>query len=159
MHFGLTEDQRQFRDTVRSFLGRIRSARQVLEGGDAEDPEVWARICEEQGWQVLLIPEDHDGMGFGIMDMAVILEEVGRRLTPCPLLETTFATLALRAAAPSEERARALEALIEGQPGALALNAQVTLRDGRLLQKGGGGYSIRSSPCRSRELRILEISC
>ena len=58
-----------------------------------------ADYAEEQGWQVLLVPEEHDGLGFGIMDMAVILEEIGRRLTPCPLLETAFATLALRAAA------------------------------------------------------------
>lgn len=132
MHFGLTEDQRQFRDTVRAFLGRIRGARQVLEGGDAEDPAVWARICEDQGWQVLLVPEENDGLGFGTMDMAVILEEVGRRLTPCPLLETAFATLALRAAETSDEQASALGAIIEGQPGALALGARVTVRDGGL---------------------------
>ena len=146
MHFGLTEDQLQVRDTVRAFLGRLRSARDVLEGADAADPDTWARICAEQGWQVLLVPEDQGGLGFGIMDMAVVLEEIGRRLTPCPLLETTFATLALRASAPSEARDAALEAIAEGTPAALALDAQVQ-HDGTLSGEapqviGGQGAGI-----------------
>ncbi len=125
MHFGLSEEQVQLRDAVRGFLGQVRGARQVLEGGDAEDPAVWARICEEQAWQAVLVPEEQGGFGFGTMELAVVLEEVGRRLTPCPLLGTAFATVALRAARPSAARDEALEALASGSRGAVAFGAQV----------------------------------
>lgn len=176
MHFGLTEDQRQVRDSVRGFLGRLRGARQVLEGADAADPAVWERICTEQGWQALLVPEAQGGLGFGLMDMAVVLEEVGRRLTPCPLLETAFATLALSMADPSPARDAALEAIAAGAPAALALETGTEHRDGALFgtaaqviggrsagvvvaQAGEGFFLLTGAQgCTAEALPVLDIT-
>jgi alkylation response protein AidB-like acyl-CoA dehydrogenase len=173
MHFGLTEDQQQVRDAVRGFLGRLPTARQVLDGADAEDPATWARICAEQGWQALLVPEANGGLDFGIMDMAVILEELGRRLTPCPLLPTAFATLALAAAQPSEPRDAALEAIAEDTPAALALDTSMTFTDGRLTGSAtaigaaaagilvihaGGRFFLVTSDATAEAVEVLDVT-
>ena len=96
MHFGLSWEQQSLRDAVTGYLGELPSARDVLEGdGRADDPAVWQRICTEQGWQAIAIPEEAGGFGFGQVELAVIFEALGRTLTPCPLLGVSMATAAL----------------------------------------------------------------
>ena len=92
MHFGLTDEQRLLRDSVRGFVAGLPSARTVLEGADAEDAAVWGRVAQEQGWSAIVIDEAHGGLDLGWMELAVVFEELGRALTPCSLLATTFAT-------------------------------------------------------------------
>jgi alkylation response protein AidB-like acyl-CoA dehydrogenase len=129
VHFGPSPDQQQLREAVQGFLRELRGARAVLEGAPAHDPEVWQQIAEEQGWQAVVIPEEEGGFGFGWTELAIIFEELGRTLTPCPLLPTSFATAALLGAAPSDHRSVCLAAIAEGSPGALALNSPVTARE------------------------------
>ncbi|MGE4650274.1 MAG: acyl-CoA dehydrogenase family protein, partial [Myxococcota bacterium] len=76
MHFGLTEEQKQLRASVRGFVGELPGARAVLGGADPHDPAVWARIVAEQGWQAILIGEEEGGFGFGWVELAVVLEEL-----------------------------------------------------------------------------------
>jgi alkylation response protein AidB-like acyl-CoA dehydrogenase len=42
----------------------------------------------ELGWQGLMIPEEYDGMGMGLMDLVVVFEEIGRNVLPSPFLAT-----------------------------------------------------------------------
>lgn len=96
MHFGLSWEQQSLKEAVQGFLGELRSARDILEGkAELADPAVWQRICMEQGWQAIAIPEEAGGFGFGQVELAVIFEELGRTLTPCPLLGVSMATAAL----------------------------------------------------------------
>ena len=44
----------------------------------------------EQGWQGLLIPEEHGGVGFDFLDMCVLLEEFGRALVPGPFMSSVL---------------------------------------------------------------------
>ena len=54
------------------------------------------RKMAEQGWTGLLIPEAHGGLGLGMLDMAVLLEEMGRAVVPGPFLfSSVLVTLAL----------------------------------------------------------------
>ena len=99
MHFGLSEDQQQLRDIARRFLARAPSARQRLEReeGPLVDRATWTRMVEEHGWPAMSLPEEAGGWGFGLLELAVVLEELGRTLTPCPLLSVALAGQALAA--------------------------------------------------------------
>ena len=122
MHFGLTEEQQQLQASVRDYLGQLPGARAVLEGVEAEDRAVWNRIVEEQGWQAVAIAEADGGFGYSWLELALIFEELGRALTPCPLLGTALATAALSAAGRSE----VLGQIAAGAPAALALDTDIT---------------------------------
>ena len=49
--------------------------------------EGWAAICE-LGWPALLVPEEHGGLGLGVVELAVVQEELGAALAPSPFLST-----------------------------------------------------------------------
>jgi alkylation response protein AidB-like acyl-CoA dehydrogenase len=86
MDFSLNEDQRMLRSSARDFLKQEWPAAQMRRMLDPEDgaraaAELWAKIAE-LGWPLLLVPEEQDGLGSGVFDLAVLMEEMGRRLVP-----------------------------------------------------------------------------
>jgi alkylation response protein AidB-like acyl-CoA dehydrogenase len=119
MHFGLSWEQQQLKEAARGFLGQLRTAREVLDGASVTDPAMWARVVEEQGWPAIAIPEACGGFGFGWMELAVVFEELGRTLTPCPLLGTCMAVAALLEAPAGAARDEALQAIATGRTAAL----------------------------------------
>jgi alkylation response protein AidB-like acyl-CoA dehydrogenase len=81
----LTPDQRALRDAVRGLLTRHQD----------DDHAAWPRLCREIGVAGLAIPERYGGAGAGPVETHLVMEELGRRLTPAPLLGS--AVLAARA--------------------------------------------------------------
>lgn len=77
---GLAEDQRALRDTVRGLLARTPTA------------EGWRRLCDEVGVAALAVPEEYGGFGASLAESCVVLEELGRTLTPCPMLGSVVLT-------------------------------------------------------------------
>ena len=63
------------------------SASRVAHGYDAE---VWSAMAD-QGWLALELPEDEGGLGLGMVEVAVLCEEIGRRLVPAPFLPSVLA--------------------------------------------------------------------
>ncbi|MGH9092908.1 MAG: acyl-CoA dehydrogenase family protein, partial [Acidimicrobiales bacterium] len=61
--------------------------RAALEWTASELPPVWKALAE-QGWLGLPVDEADGGEGFGLVELAVVLEELGRALVPGPLLPT-----------------------------------------------------------------------
>src|SRR5262245_33993354 len=58
--------------------------------------EVWQKVCDV-GWPGLLVPEEHGGLGLGLVDMDVVMEEMGRLPFPGPYYSSAvLATLAAR---------------------------------------------------------------
>jgi acyl-CoA dehydrogenase len=51
--------------------------------------DLWPEMVE-MGWTAILVPEQYGGLGYGCMEMGVVLEESGRTLTPSPLLGTAL---------------------------------------------------------------------
>ena len=88
----MTPEQLALRDAVRGLLGRHSDVRAVIETPDGYDKGLWARLCD---MGVLPIPEQHGGSGAGLAETLVALEELGRTLTPSPLLASTIAAHAL----------------------------------------------------------------
>jgi alkylation response protein AidB-like acyl-CoA dehydrogenase len=86
-------------------------------------PPVWEKMAA-QGWLGLHVPEADGGQGFGLSELAVVLEELGYALFPGPVLPTALLAALLAHHGSAEQRARYLPGLIDGSgPGALALGA------------------------------------
>ncbi len=124
MYFDLTDEQQAIRSTAREFLAaRYRSERiRELVGSEAGfEQSDWEEMAE-LGWPGLALPEEWGGQGLGIVDLAVVFEEMGYALAPSPLLSTTVAGLALAANGSEEQKERWLRPLASGDArGTLAL--------------------------------------
>ena len=99
MDFTFSDDQDALRESVRAFLTREAQSGYVREMADDErgfTDAMWDKIAE-LGWPGLLVPESNGGLGLGLVDMAVVLEEMGRLPFPAPFFSSSvFATLAAR---------------------------------------------------------------
>ena len=89
----LTDDQKMLQETAAAFMAD--------EGGIAKQLRHWRDIqCKdgfghglwkqfaELGLTGIFIPEEHGGLGLGATESALVLEEIGRNLTPSPFLAT-----------------------------------------------------------------------
>lgn len=123
MELDLTSDQEDLRDNVRSVLAEVcpmTLVREITER-DAPSTPVWESMVE-LGWPALTVPEDLGGLGLGPVELALVLEEMGRVVTPGPFLATTTQFLpAVLELGTAEQRARFAGAVAEGSPGTLAL--------------------------------------
>ncbi|GIH06234.1 acyl-CoA dehydrogenase [Rhizocola hellebori] len=76
--------------------------------------QAWERLCTEVGVAGLLIPARFGGAGAGMAEACVVLEELGRVLSPAPMLSTVIATQALLATGNEEACARLLPEIAVG---------------------------------------------
>lgn len=87
----LTEDQKMLQETAANFLreegGPAKQLRHWRDTGctDGYGTALWAKFGE-LGLSAVAIPESHGGLGLGATEAALILEEIGRNLTPSPFL-------------------------------------------------------------------------
>jgi alkylation response protein AidB-like acyl-CoA dehydrogenase len=117
LYFDLTDEQQAIRSTARGFLAaRYKSERirELAEGDEGFDAADWAEMAE-LGWPGLALPEEWGGQGLGIVDLAVLFEEMGYALAPSPLFSNTIAGLALSICGSDEQRERFLRPLAVGQ--------------------------------------------
>jgi alkylation response protein AidB-like acyl-CoA dehydrogenase len=116
MYFDLTDEQQAIKSTAREFLAarykseRIRELAQSEAGFDQADWDEMAGL----GWTGLAVPEEWGGQGLGIVDLAVLFEEMGYALAPSPLFTNTVVALALSLCASDDQRERFLRPLAEG---------------------------------------------
>ncbi|UGS34830.1 acyl-CoA dehydrogenase family protein [Capillimicrobium parvum] len=75
------------RETARSFLAdRCRpDVVRAIAAGDRDGDALWREVVE-LGWTGVQAPEEHGGLGAGLPELAVLLEECGRALAPLPML-------------------------------------------------------------------------
>ena len=143
MKFALSDEQISLRDAARAFLAELPGPHAMTEQDGAYNADAWSRIVGEQGWTSILIPADHGGWGFGRMEMAVVLEEAGRKLTPSPLFSTVaLGVTAIDTLGSDAQKAEQLAAIAGGATATLAHEGAVVARrdgDGWVL----GGESVR----------------
>src|SRR5215212_2655688 len=93
MDFDLSKPQKLLKESARDFLAREckpERVRALMESDTAFDPALWQAMAE-QGWMALVIPEAYGGLGLGVVELAVVAEEMGRACMPGPFLSTLFA--------------------------------------------------------------------
>jgi alkylation response protein AidB-like acyl-CoA dehydrogenase len=95
--FDFNDDQRALRDSVRDALAGlvpIGALHAMAADGGRMPADLWQRIAG-LGWPGLLIPEEYGGLGLGLVDMTVVMEEMGKLPLPGPFFSSAvFATLA-----------------------------------------------------------------
>ncbi|HWU21383.1 MAG TPA: acyl-CoA dehydrogenase [Nocardioides sp.] len=118
---GLSEEHRALRDSVRELARRHITPSVVRAAVDAKTTELpgfWGELVA-QGLLGLHLPEEYAGAGAGLLETAVVLEELGRALAPGPYLPTVLASAVLAAAAHTDH----LADLATGTVGAIALES------------------------------------
>src|SRR5690349_3353088 len=88
----LTDEQTMLRDTARQFVSETAPVSHMRSLRDGKDPtgfsrDLWKHFAE-MGFTSILIPESDGGLGLGHIEAGVVLEEIGRNLTPSPFLST-----------------------------------------------------------------------
>ena len=92
MNFDLTDEQEMVRDTFARFLDDNSSGERVRAAlPSGFDPALWQGLAE-LGAFALRVPEEAGGLGLGLFDAAVVMEEAGRTLASGPLAEALVAT-------------------------------------------------------------------
>ena len=117
MYFDLSDEQQAIRSTAHDFLAsRFKSERlrEIAAGESGFDAGAWKEMAE-LGWAGLALPEEWGGQGLGIVELAVLFEEMGYVCAPSPLLSNTIAGLALAFAGSDEQRERWLAPLAAGE--------------------------------------------
>jgi len=116
----LSDEQAMLRDAARDWV-RDRApvstfrARRKLRLPVDHDPEVWREIAA-MGWAGVLVPEIHGGSDFGHLSLGLLLEEMGRTLTPSPLLSSAMGGVAaLRLGGTPAQQAAWLPGLATGE--------------------------------------------
>src|SRR5947208_12590281 len=97
MDFELSDDQLALRDGARELLDGLAPTtrvRTVVAAGGGIDHGLWKAMVE-QGWTAVEVPEDRGGLGLGAVEVAVLVEEIGRHVAPAPFLSTLLARGAL----------------------------------------------------------------
>jgi alkylation response protein AidB-like acyl-CoA dehydrogenase len=94
--FAFDADQEALRDAVRTTLARSlprERLRSIIDNHEPLPDETWRQIAD-LGWCGLLIPEEYDGLGRGLVDMTVVMEEMGKLPLPGPFYSSAvLATL------------------------------------------------------------------
>ncbi|MCZ7526342.1 MAG: acyl-CoA/acyl-ACP dehydrogenase [Acidimicrobiia bacterium] len=89
MELEFTPEQEELRDGVRAMLAGecpMSLVREVVEKG-ARPERLWTQMAE-LGWPALTVPEAAGGLGLGAVEMAVVVEELGRVVAPGPFVPT-----------------------------------------------------------------------
>ena len=108
MDIGFSEEQELLRDTARKFLDSECSTqfvRRMMDTQDAITDEFWRQLADN-GWLGITYPEDEGGSGLGLVDLVVLMEEIGRAVMPGPYPATVLLGGAAIAAAGSPAQRR-----------------------------------------------------
>jgi hypothetical protein len=154
MPIAITEDHRALGRTAADFLTKHDArgaARALLEAETEALPAFWGDLAE-LGWLGLHLPETVGGSGYGMPELVVVVEELGRAVAPGPFVPTVIASAVIAAAGPDAVRDRWLPGLADGSVvGGVALDGEVEVRDGKAAGKipavlGGGLAQILIVP-------------
>ena len=118
MDLGLSEIQQMLKNSAREFLSQecpLTLVREMEEDERGHTDELWRQIAG-LGWPGLAFPEQYGGTGGSFLDLAVLLEEIGRSLTPGPFFSTVvLGGLTVMDAGTEEQKRAILTRVCSGQ--------------------------------------------
>jgi alkylation response protein AidB-like acyl-CoA dehydrogenase len=167
MDLELSPEQQDLQEAVRSVIEHeapVSLARAVVEEGKGAD-ELWAHLVALD-WPALNVPESAGGLGLGVVELALVAEELGRVVAPGPFLATAAQYVpAVRLAGNAEQSQRFLEPVAtRGMCGALAVAEEAAVWDVGAVQASAvahdGGWRLSGvkhyvvEPARAEEVVV-----
>jgi len=140
MSIAITDDHRALADTAADVLRKRDArgaARALLEAPTEEPPELWSDVAG-LGWLGLHVPEQFGGSGYGLEELVVVVEQLGRALAPGAFVPTVTASAVLVAAGDGTAAKTYVPDLASGKKtAAIALHGALTVRDGTVSGSAG----------------------
>jgi len=150
----LNDEQTMLREHARGFLSKnapIAHLRQLRDSKDATgfSRPLWKEFVD-LGWAGILIPADHGGLGLGHVEAGVVMEELGRTLTPSPFLSTAvIAASAIARAGNDQQKNAYLPKIASGDLIAtLAIDETSKHRPNKIAlsaTRSGNGYTLKGA--------------
>jgi alkylation response protein AidB-like acyl-CoA dehydrogenase len=124
MNFGFSEEQRDVQNLAREILSDMVKPEKLKASDSYEnerfDEALWGKLAKA-GLLGVAVDEAHGGMGFGFIELALLIEEAGRTIAPVPLISNLVAAaLPLQKFGNDEQKQRLLPGVVSG---ALQLSA------------------------------------
>ena len=116
MPIALSDDHKALADTAADFLAKnhaLAATRDLLEATTEGRPAFWSDLAK-LGWLGLHLPEEHGGSGFGLPELVVVVEQLGRAACPGPFVPTVIASATIEAAGSDELKTALLPGLADG---------------------------------------------
>jgi alkylation response protein AidB-like acyl-CoA dehydrogenase len=138
MAIALSDEHEALSRSVRGWLASHcpPSVPRALLDAEAEELQpIWKEIAAE-GWLGIHLPEEFGGQGFGLFELAVVLEQTGRSLVPGPFLPTVVTSAVVSEASSPSQAHRMLPGLIDGST-TVALSLGESCLD--VVGRGGAG--------------------
>jgi len=143
MGIALTDDHRELAEVARAFLTAQKArwaARSLLDATDESRPPFWHDMAE-LGWLGLHVDEEYGGSGYGLPELVVVIEELGRAVAPGPFVPTVIASAVIAKDGTADQKSRLLPGLIDGTVTAgIGLDSQVRVTSG--LADGDAGIVL-----------------
>jgi len=116
MSIALTEEQTMLAEVVASFAADAdvaAASRAAIDEPSAVLPPFWKALVA-QGWAALAVPEAFGGQGFGLVELAVVVEELARVVAPGPFLPTALAATVIAECGAPDQAARLVPDIVTG---------------------------------------------
>ena len=150
MDFGFSEEQDLLRQVAADFLSNecpMSYVRQMMEDERGYADDLWKKMAE-LSWMGLLVPEAYGGAGLSLVDLVVVLEEMGKVVLPGPFFSTVaLGGLCVQVAGSEEQKKLFLPGVASGQAKLTLAFLEESARwdeSGIHLkaEKDGGGYVL-----------------
>ncbi|MBV8360620.1 MAG: acyl-CoA/acyl-ACP dehydrogenase [Deltaproteobacteria bacterium] len=118
MQFAFTDEQEQFRSAIRRFMNDkspTTEVRRLMATAEGYDPAVWRQLSEDLALPGIHVPEQYGGAGFGMVELGIVMEELGRSLFCAPYFSTAvLAANAILNAGTGEQKSALLPDIAKG---------------------------------------------
>ncbi|MFH1481198.1 MAG: acyl-CoA dehydrogenase family protein [Pseudomonadota bacterium] len=150
MDFGFTEEQNILLNAAKSFFEKEakNAAREAEKTEEGYSPQLWQKMSE-LGWFGIVFPEEYDGFGGSFVDLALLIEGMGKALLPGPYIPTIISGLSILEYGEKWQKEELLPMIVEGkrilshallQPnpamGAIPMAERLSMRDGNFIING-----------------------
>jgi alkylation response protein AidB-like acyl-CoA dehydrogenase len=155
VNFDFTDDQHAIKRTAKELLADRFADERVRELAESRsyDDDTWKEMCE-LGWAGIFIEERYGGQGLGMVELVILMEELGYALAPVPFLSNAAAGLALQFAGTPQQQERWLPGIASGEArgtvgllddGEARLVPDADRAEVIVLFTRGGGFVVESS--------------
>jgi len=152
MDFAFSPDQQLLKSSARAFLDEhcpSRVVRALLDDPRGDSDSLWKEMTQ-LGWLGLALPDAHGGSALGLVETAILLEELGRAACPSPYLPTALAATAIARAGNAAQQRRWLAAIATGGTrGSVAFSERDLDWDAASIvthaERAAGGWTINGA--------------